>query len=62
MLNIKIEPDCLIFVKLSTELWEKFYKEYNLTVCKGGHYVKGTPEELFKILLKLSYTYDIELS
>lgn len=61
MLSITLTPTMLVFVGLSDELWEIFSQEYDLREHKKGHCIKGKPEELYKILLKLSYTYDIEV-
>ena len=64
MLNITISPTALFFNGLSDELYTTLKKDYDLTepITRRGHCINGTPQELYKILLKLSYTYDIELS
>lgn len=61
MLTITITPTALYFRELSDELFLKFNKLYNLEESRKGWCIKGTEAQLFKILLKLSYDYDIEL-
>lgn len=64
MLSITITPTALIFTGLSDELFidlaEK-YKDFEFRNDKKGVAVLGKPAKLFKLLLDLSYTYDIEL-
>ena len=62
MLDITITPAALYFNDLSNDLWYELHHKYKLEECKKGHIIKGEPAELYKILVKLSYTYDIELS
>ena len=63
-LQITATPTMLSFKELPEELANKFHDEYKLKWNAKQHeyYVSGTPEELYKIILKLSYTYDIEIS
>lgn len=61
MLSITITPTMLTFKEL-TEEQRKQMKEYELQYNeKGYYYIKGKPNELYKALLKLSYTFDIEI-
>lgn len=64
MLSITITPTALIFTELSDELFidlaEK-YKDFEFRNDEKGVAVLGKPAKLFKLLLDLSYTYDIEL-
>ena len=64
MLVINLTPTMLTFKDLSDEMFstmmfiEKLELKYN---DRGYYYIEGTGEELYKILLKLTYNYDIEL-
>lgn len=63
MLTITMTPTMLTFKDLPEEQANTFYDEFELKWSeKGYYYVKGTPEQLYKLLLKLSYDYDIELT
>lgn len=64
MLQITMTIGSLYFSDLPDEIYLKLKEVYNLEedVKHKGHVIKGSPQELYKILLKLSYTYDIELS
>ena len=62
MLYITITPSALYFNHLSDDLHTAISQLYKLEECKKGHCIKGEPAELYKVLVKLSYTYDIELS
>ena len=65
MLNITITPTALYFENLSDKLYEVLKSNYHLNIIvdeKGRYLVKGTPEQLFKVMIKLSYDYDIELA
>ena len=62
MLEITITPTALHFPSLSDEVYNKLRAEYVLVESKKGYAITGSPHELFKVLLALSYTYDIELS
>ena len=63
MLTIVITPTALTFENLSKELFEVLTHREGLSLeaSKKGYKLEGRPEELYKVLLKLSYTYDIEL-
>lgn len=64
LLKITISPSLLSFKDLTDEVFEKLKYEdgVNLTYSeKGYYYIAGTSKELYEILLKLSYKYDIEL-
>lgn len=62
MLKILITPTSLCFYELTDEMYTEFHNDFDLMTHERGYYVVyGTEKELFKILLKLAYTYDIEL-
>ena len=62
MLTINITPTMLTFKHLTDEMANKLYDEIGIKWNEKGYYfIKGDEKELFKLLLKLSYTYDIEL-
>lgn len=60
--NITITPTALNFNNLSEtghiDLVDKLNLKYS---DKGYFFLKGKHEELFKVLLHLSYDYDIEI-
>jgi len=61
MIKISIAPGSLFFVKLSPSVERVVRESYNLQWNGKRHFIKGEPDELYKVLLTLSYTYDIEL-
>lgn len=62
MLTITITPTMLTFKDLTDGMANKLHNEIGLKwYYKGYYYIDGTETELFKALLKLSYTYDIEI-
>ena len=62
-LQITITPTMLTFHEVPDEVLVKLVERYVIDVNgKGRHYIKGTPEQLFKALLELSYSYDLEIS
>lgn len=63
-LQITMTPTMLSFKELPEELANNFYDDYELkwSTKSREYYISGTPENLYKALLKLSYTYDIEIS
>ena len=63
MLEITITPTMLTFKNLTDEMANKLHDAHNLKWSdKGYYYIQGNEKELFKTLLSLAYTYDIELS
>jgi len=62
MLQITITPSMLIFTNLPDATYTILKGQYHLEHNDKGHFIKGTQQQLFKVLLELSYTYDIELS
>lgn len=65
MITINLTPTMLTIKDLTDEMFAKlmFIEKLELKYDdKGYYYIKGTEEELYKILLKLTYTYDIELT
>lgn len=61
-LNITVTPTALVFNHLSDTGHIKLVNELNLVYNEKGYFFKkGTPEELYKLILKLSYDYDIEI-
>ena len=62
MLTILITPTMITFKNLTDEMQEKLNKEYPLEVNKKGEIaIRGDEVKLYKALLNLSYTYDIEI-
>lgn len=64
MLQITMTAGAIYFNDLSDDMYNVLKKEYDLkeNITRKGHHIEGTPQELYKTLLKLSYVYDIELS
>lgn len=61
-LTITLTPTMITFKHLPDELANKFYDDFEIQWnVKNGYYFKGSEKELYKVLLKLSYTYDIEI-
>ena len=61
-LQITLTPTMISFKHLPDELANKFYDDFDIKWNeKGYYYYKGSEKELYKILLNLSYTYDIEI-
>ena len=61
---ITITPTTLYFEELSDKNFEVLKNVYQINIKvdnKNRYVVEDTPDKLFKILLKLSYDYDIEL-
>lgn len=62
MLTITITPTALWFKNLDGAMVDKVSAVVPLEIsAKGGYCFKGEPTTLYKALLTLSYTYDIEL-
>ena len=62
MLTIVLTPTMLTFKNLTDEMQDELKKKYTLYVNnKGDIAIKGDETELFKTLLQLSYTYDLEI-
>lgn len=63
MLTITLTPTTVSFTNLTDEQAATLTGNYELKWSdKGYYYVKGKPEQLYKLLLDLTYTYDIELT
>ena len=62
MLSITLTPSMLVFGDVPDELVEGLKGDFEIKVNEKGYYIKGKPQELYKVLLQLTYTYDIELS
>lgn len=64
MLTVNLTPTMVTFKSLSTEQVESFSKDYELKYDSQGryYYVRDTPQKLYKLLLDLTYDYDIELT
>ena len=61
-LNITITPTTLVFNHLSDTGHINLVNELKLVYSEKGYFfLKGKPDELYKVLLKLSYDYDIEI-
>lgn len=61
MLKIVITPTALYFHGLTDELQQELNKHHDLKHDSRAFYIQAEPQKLYKILLKLSYDYDIEL-
>ena len=61
MLSIAITPTRLYFNNLTDELQINIETYVDLKRNSRGFYAEGDEKQLYKILLKLAYTYDIEL-
>ena len=61
MLTITITPTMLVFNELSDEMHAQLKEVYGLKHNGKDFFIKEQPEKLYKILLQLSYTYDIEI-
>ena len=61
MLTIVLTPTMLTFKNLDDEMANKLHDLINIKWGEKGYYLKGSEQELFKALLTLSYTYDIEI-
>lgn len=63
MMTITLTPSMLTFKDLDDNTAANLPAEFEVKWSeKGYYYVKGAPEQLYKLLLTLSYTYDIELT
>ena len=63
MLTVTLTPTMVTFKNLTDEQTENFPQEYELKWSNLGYfYVLAPPEKLYALLLKLTYTYDIELT
>lgn len=61
-LTINLTPTMITFKNLPDEVHLKLFDVYDIEAHpKGYHFIKGKPAELYKILLELSYTYDLEV-
>lgn len=62
MLQICLTPAMIIFRTPTSEhqemLKERYQAERNV---KGDLFIKSSPQQLYKILLELSYEYDMEI-
>ncbi len=61
MLTIVLTPTMITFKNLDEETANKVYDLIGIKWGDKGYYLKGNEQELFKALLTLSYTYDIEI-
>ena len=63
MLNVTITGTAIYFKDLTDELQQVISKYYDLEYNekKRAFYISDKPEKLYKILVKLSYDYDIEV-
>lgn len=61
MLTIVLTPTMLTFKNLDDEKANKLHDLIGIKWGDKGYYLKGNESELFKALLTLSYTYDIEI-
>lgn len=60
-LKVTLTPTMITFENLPDEVAEKIKEgdvKHNL---RNGYYIQADPKTLYKILLDLSYNYDIEI-
>ena len=63
MLTVTLTPTMIVFENLDDETAEKLDVAVDVKINDSGqYYAKGNPTELYKVLLHLTYTYDIELT
>lgn len=64
MIKINLTPTMITFKDLTDEMFSNimFVEKLELKYSdRGYYYIEGAGEDLYKILLKLTYNYDIEL-
>lgn len=66
MLNITLSKSALYFRELDEKLYTEIKEVYPEIIAtqrnsKPAYIIEGKPEELYNILFKLSYKYDIEI-
>ena len=61
MLTIVLTPTMLTFKNLDEETANKVHDLIGIKWGDKGYYLQGNEQQLFKALLVLSYTYDIEI-
>ena len=63
MLTITLTPTMITFKDIEDSAAADIPGEFEVKWSeKGYYYVKGTPEQLYRLLLHLSYKYDVELT
>lgn len=62
MLTVTLTPSMLVFGDVPDDLVEGLKGDFELRSNDKGYYIKGKPQELYKVLLQLTYTHDIELT
>ena len=63
MLSIKLNPNSLICSNMSDALAEGLPREFLVKWDENkGYIIKGSPEQLYNLLLYLSCNYDLEIS
>lgn len=61
-IKINVTPTMLVFKGLTDEESNVLYDEIGIKWSdKGYYYIKGNEKELYKVILKLSYKYDLEI-
>lgn len=61
-ITITLTPTMITFKDLTDELANELDNKYGIEwSAKGYYFYKGNEKELYKVLLHLSYTYDIEI-
>ena len=64
MLKLFITPTAVIFEDLTEDLFQELTDKHNLdfTIEEGEYKIEDEPQYLYKLILKLSYDYDIEIN
>lgn len=63
MLKLFLTPTSIVFEDLDDELFHHLQWKYGIEfiVDDGEYRVEGTPEQLYKMIYKLTHDYDIEV-
>ena len=64
MLKLFITPTSIIFEDLTEDLFQELTDKHNLDfiIEEDEYKIEDEPQNLYKLILKLSYDYDIEIN